>query len=267
MGEGQAPQVLKVRNWEKWQSYRKGRGQPPWLKLWRRLLRKPKWVRLSDQERGQLTAIWLLAADEHGTIPADPVLVQKLCFMDSLPDLRKLVREKWLEGDLPEPLETPTQPCPGATVAPAWRQPDASMAAQKRRRKEGEKKQKPFGFLSSEPGAGLEALPGFEGGSEPPGQSRLGLFKPEGPTLMSFPVVGQGPGTLWDLTEELAQELDAAFPSLVIEDECRAALAWILAEPGRRKTAGGMRKFLTGWLTRSQNRGNGRSHEATQRRS
>lgn len=82
---------LKVRNWDRWQSYRRDRGQPPWIKVHRRLMRNPEWVALSDSERGQLVAIWLLAADHDGDIPASPELVEKLCFMDTAPNINKFI--------------------------------------------------------------------------------------------------------------------------------------------------------------------------------
>lgn len=82
---------LKVSNWDKWQTYRKDRGQPPWIKVHRRILRNLEWVSLSDAERGQLLAIWLLAADHNGVIPASPEMVQRLCFMSSPPNLNKFI--------------------------------------------------------------------------------------------------------------------------------------------------------------------------------
>lgn len=91
------PKVLKVRNWDKWQSYRKGRGQPSWIKIHRRVMRNPDWVALSDAQRGQLVAIWLLAADQGGTIPASSKIIQKLCHMDSEPDINLLISAGFLE--------------------------------------------------------------------------------------------------------------------------------------------------------------------------
>ncbi|KKL61244.1 hypothetical protein LCGC14_2197270, partial [marine sediment metagenome] len=57
---------LRIRNWDKWQSYRRDRGQPPWIKVHRSLMRDMNWVSLSDAQRGQLVAIWMLAADQDG---------------------------------------------------------------------------------------------------------------------------------------------------------------------------------------------------------
>jgi hypothetical protein len=81
----------KVQNWDKWQTYRADRGQPPWIKVHRRLMRNPEWIALSDVERGQLVAIWLLAADRDGAIPASAELIQKICYMDSTPNIAKYV--------------------------------------------------------------------------------------------------------------------------------------------------------------------------------
>ena len=93
-------ETLKVRNWEKWQTYRRDRGQPPWIKVHREVMRNPDWVALTDAERGQLVGIWLLAADRDGVIPASPRLLAKLCFMDSEPDLEVFVSHGFIEPDV-----------------------------------------------------------------------------------------------------------------------------------------------------------------------
>lgn len=91
--------TLNIRNWSRWQSYRSDRGQPPWIKVHRQLMRDPNWVALTDAQRGQLVAIWLLAADRDGVIPASPELVGKLCYMDATPDLQVFVRYGFIEPD------------------------------------------------------------------------------------------------------------------------------------------------------------------------
>ena len=84
-------QYLTIRNWNRWQTYRKDRGQPPYIKLHRRLLRDVEWVSLTDAERGQIICMWMLAADRDGTIPNDPILLQKLCMMTTPPDLKRFI--------------------------------------------------------------------------------------------------------------------------------------------------------------------------------
>ena len=90
-------EYLKIRNWLKWQTYRSDRGQPPWIKIHRRIMRDPEWVSMSDSERGQLTSLWLLAADREGTIPADPEIIKKLCFLDDAPNLQHFIDLKFIE--------------------------------------------------------------------------------------------------------------------------------------------------------------------------
>lgn len=84
-------EYLKIKNWSRWQSYRADRGQPPWIKVHRCVMRNPEWVALTDIERGQLVSIWLLAADNNGLIPSSPSLIQKLCFMSSPLKLNKFI--------------------------------------------------------------------------------------------------------------------------------------------------------------------------------
>lgn len=95
---------MRVANWSTWQSYRSDRGQPPWIKVHRRVLRNPEWVALSDSQRGQLVSMWILAADKDGELPDDPKVIQKLCYLDSEPDLQVFVAhgflEKWRQGDV-----------------------------------------------------------------------------------------------------------------------------------------------------------------------
>ncbi|MCP4375824.1 MAG: hypothetical protein GY794_06580, partial [bacterium] len=91
--------TLRIRNWDKWQSYRKDRGQPPWIKIHREVMRNTDWVELSDAQRGQLVAIWLLAADRDGVIPTSPKTIQKLCYLDAEPDLQLFVDKGFIEPD------------------------------------------------------------------------------------------------------------------------------------------------------------------------
>ena len=96
---GGAVQYFKIRHWSKWQSYRSDRSQPPWIKLHRCVMRCPEWVVLSDAERGQLVSIWMLAADRDGEIPADPVVVQRLCHMSSKPNIEMFIEQGFIERD------------------------------------------------------------------------------------------------------------------------------------------------------------------------
>ena len=89
---------LRIHDWDTWQTYRKDRGQPPWIKVHRQILRDQKWISLSDSERGQLMAIWVLAAERNGEIPDNEGLVQKMCFMCSQPNFNKLIELGFLDA-------------------------------------------------------------------------------------------------------------------------------------------------------------------------
>ena len=80
-------EYLRIRNWDRWQTFRKDRATPPWIKLYRNLLTNPEWVQLSDAEKGQLTSIWLIAADKGGKISADPTYLRKMCLLDTAPNI------------------------------------------------------------------------------------------------------------------------------------------------------------------------------------
>lgn len=71
--------------------------------------------------------------------------------------------------------------------------------------------------------------------------------------ILTFPCIGKDKS--WTLTEAVADKLDAAFPNVNIDAEARKALAWIEADPTRRKTARGMLRFLTAWMSRTADRG------------
>jgi len=90
---------LQITNWDKWQTYRKDRGQPPWIKVHRRLMRNPEWVSLSDSERGQLICLWLLAADKEGSIPNDPDVIKNLCYMTKAPNINKFMELGFVTPD------------------------------------------------------------------------------------------------------------------------------------------------------------------------
>jgi hypothetical protein len=67
------------------------------------------------------------------------------------------------------------------------------------------------------------------------------------PAVLEFPTVGAGP-TSWALTAAQIDEWSKLYPSLDVLAECRKAKAWVLANPAKRKTAGGMCKFLVNWF-------------------
>lgn len=74
------------------------------------------------------------------------------------------------------------------------------------------------------------------------------------PVLHSVPVIGDPANPSWNLTRGLLNELSTFYPGHSVERSIRSAVAWIAANPEKRKTAKGMRRFLTGWIERDVNR-------------
>jgi len=92
-------EYFSVKSWAKWQSYRADRGQPPWIKVHRSLLRSVKWMRLTDAQRGQLVSLWMLAADKDGKIPNDQQFIKRVCGFTSAFDMQVFVDAGFMELD------------------------------------------------------------------------------------------------------------------------------------------------------------------------
>ena len=63
-------------------------------------MRNVEWVSLTDLERGQLVAMWLLAADRDGVIPASPDILQKICFMSDKPNINKFIDFGFIDANM-----------------------------------------------------------------------------------------------------------------------------------------------------------------------
>lgn len=114
--------TLRIHDWKDWQTYRSDRGQPPWLKIHRQLLRSGKWLSLTDAERGQLVSMWILAADNNGELPDDASLIQKMAYLDNPPDIERFINLKLVDGLASKRRQV------GVKLTPCLRQSDAPEA-------------------------------------------------------------------------------------------------------------------------------------------
>lgn len=69
---------MRVKNWEKFQHYKSGRGTPPWVKLYRELLNDKEWFKLSGDASKFLISCWILAAESDGILPDSETLAWRL---------------------------------------------------------------------------------------------------------------------------------------------------------------------------------------------
>lgn len=62
-------------------------------------------------------------------------------------------------------------------------------------------------------------------------------------------------GEEYPITQSYVLELAQLYPAVDIMQELRAMKGWCDANPRKRKTAGGMKRFINGWISKVQNRG------------
>ena len=77
--------------------------------------------------------------------------------------------------------------------------------------------------------------------------------EPEAQVMLVFPTNGKIQS--WALSDIDVGKWSKLFPNLDILNQCQRALAWIEANPDRRKTAKGMPRFLVNWFGRATDRG------------
>ncbi len=86
-----------------------------------------------------------------------------------------------------------------------------------------------------------------EGGGEPQAAS---------PPVVSIPL---NDGTEYPVSQEQCQEWAGVYPAVDVIQQLREMREWCLNNPAKRKTAKGVRSFITRWLAKEQDRG-GQKH-------
>lgn len=59
----------------------------------------------------------------------------------------------------------------------------------------------------------------------------------------------------WPLGRSLLTELEQTYPAMDVLGEIQRSRLWLDANPEKRKTFDGMRRFVTGWLSRAHDSG------------
>ncbi len=60
-------------------------------------------------------------------------------------------------------------------------------------------------------------------------------------------------GTSYEITENDVENFQQLYPEIDVRQEIRNITGWCLSNPKNRKTRAGAKRFLNGWLSRSQN--------------
>lgn len=74
---------------------------------------------------------------------------------------------------------------------------------------------------------------------------------PEEPPVITLPL---NTGAEHPVPQAVVDEWKALYPAVDVEQQLRNIRGWLLSNPTRRKTQKGIRRFVTGWLAREQNR-------------
>ena len=220
--------ILKIRNWERWQSYRKDRGSPPWIKVDKALLTNCEFLSLTDAQRGQLVVIWLLSSEHSGVIPtphgwhgdvnAASRMLQRIGSMDSEPDLQLFIDLGFIATD--------------ANVTPKRRQRDANVTPQSRSEEIRVDQRREDAALSraADDGHGID----------------------QGHEIVTTVVCRNGTEPIYD--HELAA-WTTAYPTLDVPATVIRAATWCGAQTkARRWTRKGCRRGIVAWLNRDQER-------------
>lgn len=141
---------LRVKNWGDLQHYAK--RNPPWIKLYRKLLEDNAFMELDELEQWQLVRIWLVASrsdvttpDEEGrAVPllaySEPSIRRAIGTLKKVP-LEKFIRAGWLIPMSPEEVDSASTGASTDASAPLakGRSETASLAPQRYRDTEEQK--------------------------------------------------------------------------------------------------------------------------------
>jgi len=109
----------------------------------------------------------------------------------------------------------------------------------------------------------------LSGEGERPGRRlhRAGLFEPE-PEVQDLLEAWDAaePFTMLDDQEAMARVLIAAYPGVDLVGESRKIIAWWFANPSKRKTKRGVKRFLNAWFSRASTPGGPRLPHASRKR-
>lgn len=83
--------------------------------------------------------------------------------------------------------------------------------------------------------------------------------RPDDPEFIRLPL---NDGTEFSVTESQIAEFETLYPAVDVRQALRNQRGWLLSDQRRRKTARGIKKFITGWLAKDQDRGGKRGRDS-----
>ena len=217
-------QYLAVPNWDKYQHYRD--RSPKWIKLHQTVLDSYEFGCLTDVQKAHVMLIWLLASKLENRIPHDPAWISTRIGASDTVDVDALIQAGFLAVE--HSASDSVQNATNTALTPL---------AQRESRERVERETD-------------QIAPRRKPDAEPASDEAA---------LLTYPTNGKP--REWALTQAHVDDWETLYPSLDILAECRKALAWVRANPSKRKTAGGMPRTLVSWFNRANDRpsANGRA--------
>ncbi|EBW9496394.1 hypothetical protein DQK56_00240 [Salmonella enterica subsp. enterica serovar Brandenburg] len=86
--------------------------------------------------------------------------------------------------------------------------------------------------------------------------------RPDDPEFIRLPL---NDGSEFTVGESLVSELESLYPAVDVRQALRNQRGWLLSDRRRLKTARGIKKFITGWLAKDQDRGGNRGRDSPHR--
>ena len=214
-------QTFTVANWDKFQHYKNRFASPAWIRLYTSVLDKYEISLLEDHERAHLFQIWLIAARRaNKPMPLDSKWIGR-----SIQATKKVNLDRLVELGFLNVQET----------------------------KENSKS------LDRVPEGGLEQSRVEESRVEPnPDSGRVPTYsaalQADAPVneVITLPLAKTGYHAV--ITDKNVSEWGEAFPGVDVMQELRNMQQWLKVNPKRRKTETGVWRFITGWLTKAQDR-------------
>lgn len=228
---------LRVKQWDEFQHYRD--RDPPWIKLYNRLLDDYEYGRLHDASKSHLIGIFLLASRHRNKIPADPKWIGRRIQATSKVDLSAIIETGIVEvfSDASECGADCEQDASNKLALARSRETEGEAETEVEREEEKSSCPEPDG---SGPARVLDQQYAHHQARKALDEEPL-IHLPTNKTDVEFPV-----------TKLHLAEWGELYPAVDVLQEVRKMRGWLLSKPARRKTYRGMLAFVASWLGRAQ---------------
>ena len=196
----------------------------------------------------------IVSADDYGTYFADPVLLAHTLFPRSTDVTEKMIRDGLKHMEELNLIRRYTVEGETYLKLVSWEKHQRLRSTQRK-----------FPAPPEEDGAQTEPVQdepvlSFTPEEPAPEPVRESLVltkeeKPPEPEIRELPVVelSLNDNSVYGVTREDVEEYESLYPAVDVMQELRNMRGWCSANPERRKTKSGIRKFINSWLAKAQN--------------